>query len=77
MADCEKLAVCPFFTGHMAKMPAVASLMKSSYCLGDKTLCARYMVSVARVPVPADLLPNDVERARQLLSQHSTSAVQP
>ena len=69
MADCEKLQVCPFFTGHMAQMPAVASLMKASYCLGDKMRCARYMVSVAGVAVPADLLPNDVERARQLLSQ--------
>jgi hypothetical protein len=68
VADCEKLPVCPFFNGHMAQMPAVASLMKAHYCFGDKTQCARYMVSVAGVPVPADLLPNDVDRARQLLS---------
>lgn len=68
MADCERLAVCPFFTGHMARMPAVANLMKASYCFGDKRQCARYMVSVAGVPVPADLLPNDVDRARQLLT---------
>ena len=42
MAECEKLKKCPFFTGHMSNMPGVADLMKSTYCMGDKRLCARY-----------------------------------
>ena len=68
MADCEKLRTCPFFIDQMAQMPCVASLMKTTFCHGDKTRCARYQVFMAGVPVPADLLPNDVGRAQQLLS---------
>jgi hypothetical protein len=68
MADCEKLLTCPFFTDQMAQMPSVASLMKATFCHGDKTHCARYQVLMSGVPVPADLLPNDVGRAQQLLS---------
>ena len=70
MAFCEKLNSCLFFTGQMANMPAVSDLMKESYCKGDRTRCARYQVSVAGLTVPSDLFPNDVERARQLISPH-------
>ena len=69
VANCERLPKCPFFTGTMAKMPAVSGLMKQSYCYGDKTQCARYKVAQAGIPVPGDLLPNDLERARQLLER--------
>lgn len=69
MADCEKLQTCPFFADQMAQMPSVASLMKTTFCHGDKTRCARYQVLTAGVPVPVDLLPNDVGRAQQLLSR--------
>jgi hypothetical protein len=68
MANCEGLVSCPFFSGHMSNMPGVADLMKSTYCLGDKTLCARYQVSCAGISVPPDLLPNDISRAQQLLN---------
>ena len=68
MAECEKLTKCPFFTGHMLNMPGVADLMKSTYCLGDKLLCARYQLASGGVQVPIDLLPNDNARARELLS---------
>ena len=67
MADCEKLKKCPFFTGQMADMPSVADLMKKTYCLGDKTQCARYRVASAGIVVPADLFPHDIERARDIL----------
>jgi hypothetical protein len=69
MASCEKLATCPFFSGHMANMPGVADLMKKTYCLGDKNRCARYQLSSAGIAVPTDLLPNDVARASALLSK--------
>ena len=68
MAECEKLKKCPFFTGHMSNMPGVADLMKSTYCMGDKRLCARYQVASAGIQAPIDLLPNDNARARELLS---------
>jgi len=68
MADCERLYTCPFFAGQMAAMPAVADLMKKSYCLGDKMQCARYQVASAGGPVPADLYPNDRARAQHILN---------
>ncbi|HEX8924584.1 MAG TPA: hypothetical protein VF786_02270 [Terriglobales bacterium] len=67
MASCEKLEKCPFFAGTMANMPAVSNLLKQTYCLGDKTTCARYLVSTAGKPVPTDLFPNDTERAKEVL----------
>jgi hypothetical protein len=66
MADCEKLTKCLFFTGQMANMPAVSDLMRSTYCLGDKSKCARYIVSKSGKPVPEDLFPNDWSRAKRL-----------
>jgi len=69
MAECEKLAKCPFFNNQLADMPAVSGLLKQSYCLGDKSECARYEVSAAGLAVPADLFPNDTARARKLLER--------
>jgi hypothetical protein len=67
MAQCEKLLMCPFFNDKMKSTPKVAELMKQTYCLDDKTHCARYQVSSAGIPAPLDLFPNDTERAHQLL----------
>ena len=69
MANCEKLEKCPFFTDQMANMPSVAALLKKTFCLGDKTQCARYSVLSAGFTVPADLLPNDQDRASQILAK--------
>lgn len=69
MSECEKLAKCPFFNDRLNNMPAVSGLMKQTYCLGDKTQCARYQVASANVPVPLDLFPNDFSRARELLQK--------
>jgi hypothetical protein len=66
MAACGKLKTCPFFSGQIAEMPAVANLLKETYCFGDKMQCARYLFVLAGIPAPSDLLPNDVERAEQL-----------
>ena len=65
--ECEKLAKCPFFNDQLGAMPAVTGLLKQTYCLGDKTQCARYIVSARGIQVPPDLYPNDTARARQLL----------
>jgi len=67
MAECEKLGTCPFFSGQMKKMPSVADFMRRSYCLGDKTGCARYQLASKGIPVPTDLYPNDTARARKIL----------
>ena len=70
MADCELTAGCVFFNDKMVNMPATAELMKSRYCRGDNSQCARYMVyqKLGTPKMPADLFPGDIERARKILS---------
>ncbi len=67
MSACEKLGNCPFFSGHVAHMPAVANLLKENYCFDDSEHCARVQLSSTGKPVPDDLFPNDSERAEELL----------
>ncbi len=69
MANCEKLEKCAFFTDQMVNMPAVSALLKKTYCLGDKTQCARYRVATAGLQAPNDLLPNDIDRALQIVAK--------
>lgn len=70
MADCEMLATCPFFNDKMANKPGSAAVFKRKYCQGDNTTCARYMVfkALGKARVPADLFPNQDERARQVIA---------
>ncbi len=70
MADCKLLAGCPFFNDQMQGLDAVKDMMKSRYCKGDNSECARYMVfeKLGRPKVPADLSPNQTDRAKQILS---------
>jgi len=70
MADCECLPKCPFFNDKMQGVPAMISILKNKYCRGDNSICARYMVfkALGRERVPADLFPNQVERAQGLIS---------
>ncbi|HNY32136.1 MAG TPA: hypothetical protein PKO15_14730 [Fibrobacteria bacterium] len=69
MSECPSLPRCPFFQDKMANKPATANLMKSKYCQTDNSQCARWKVSQAKLPggVPADLFPNEWERASQLV----------
>ena len=67
MAECERLNKCPFFTDRMTSMPNVSEVMKRTYCLGDKTECARYQLASAGVPIPTDLYPPDTARASEIL----------
>ncbi len=67
--SCEKLAGCPFFNDKMSGSSATAAMLKQKYCQGDKTACARYIVSAAlgKDKVPADLYPHQAERLHALL----------
>lgn len=69
MPDCERLAGCAFFNDKMDQMPAMSDIIKTKYCCGDKTSCARYQVLIAlgKERVPADLFPNQTERAQALI----------
>ncbi len=71
MADCECLPKCPFFNNKMFDMmPAMIDILKTKYCQGEFSSCARYMVFKARgrEAVPVDLYPNQIERVAQILN---------
>lgn len=69
MPMCEKTEKCQFFNDRMENMPPTSPAMKESYCATDKTGCARYMVSTAGHPVPADLFPDMRDRAMGILGR--------
>ena len=50
-------------------MPAAAELMKSHYCLGDNSQCARYMVAskLGKEKVPVDLFLGQIDRVNEIL----------
>jgi hypothetical protein len=70
MADCEVLLKCVFFNDKMAEMPAIAASMKRRLCQGDNAQCARWIVRAKLGPtgVPADLFPNQLERANRIIA---------
>ncbi|ACV64504.1 conserved hypothetical protein [Desulfofarcimen acetoxidans DSM 771] len=70
MSECPRLKTCPFFNDKMASMPSTAELYKKKYCMTDCSKCARYMVLKEKGMdmVPADLFPNQYDRAKKLLS---------
>lgn len=70
--NCEKLEGCPFYNDQMSMEKGLGSLYKRKYCEGDKTLCARYKVSMTlgKEFVPADLYPNMFDRAEKIINEH-------
>ena len=71
MADCECLAKCPFFHDKMEGMPGMTGVYKRRYCEGSSRNCARHIVfrEFGATMVPADLFPNEVERADRVLDE--------
>jgi hypothetical protein len=66
---CPSTEKCPFFNDMMANMPAAVDLLKERYCLSDDhTTCARWRVKTALGTVPANLFPNQVAKAEQLIA---------
>ena len=68
--DCDCIAICPFFNDRMSEMPTMAEMMKRHYCKGDFSSCARHMVKekCGKERVPSDLIPNQRDRAQQILA---------
>jgi hypothetical protein len=71
MADCANLEKCPFFNDRMGNLPATAEIFKKKFCRSDFESCARLMVSrkLGKEKVPADLLPNQADRAQAIIAQ--------
>ena len=70
MPDCELLQGCPFFQDQMKGLDSIKDMFKKKYCRGDFSDCARYIVfkALGRANVPADLIPNQVNRAKQVIA---------
>lgn len=72
MAMCENLQKCPFYQGKMDMESGLGSMYKRRYCEGDKTLCARYIVSskLGKEFVPQTLYPNMAEKAQEIIDKN-------
>ena len=70
MANCEFLEGCLFFNDKMPGESGLGAMFKKTYCLGDNSNCARYIVAkqLGRKSVPVNLYPNMKERAENLVS---------
>ncbi len=70
MADCEKIAGCMFFNDKLTNMPAVVDTIRKSFCHGDYTRCARYMVTeiFGIESIPSDIFPGNSVRAKTILA---------
>lgn len=70
MNDCEMTGGCIFFNDRMANMPAMTDIYKQRYCKGSPATCARFVLAktLGRENVPANLYPNDMERAQSLMA---------
>lgn len=72
MAACEKLSKCPFYQGQMSADSGLGSMYKKRYCEGDKTQCARYMISTQLGPeyVTNNIYPNMTDLAKDMIAKH-------
>lgn len=72
MAQCEKLAKCPFYNDKMDISKGIGAIYKRKYCEGDKTICARYIVAtqLGAEYVTNQLYPNMNAAADKLLAEH-------
>ena len=71
MAECELIQKCIFFNNKMKDMPATADIIKNKFCKNDFISCARYRVakSLGREKVPADLFPQQAEKADKIIDE--------
>jgi len=69
VAECELTQNCIFFNDKMADMPSTAEIFKTIYCREDSSKCARMMIvrSLGRERVPADLFPNQADKAEGMI----------
>ena len=72
MATCEKLSKCPFYQDKMDINSGLGKIYKQKYCEGDKTACARYIISTQLGPefVTNHIYPNMNELADKMLAEH-------
>jgi hypothetical protein len=74
MANCEFLLICPFYKEKLKALPGLSEGLKKLYCLVERPVCARYMIAkgFGREKVPLDLFPNEIDRAKTIISQEQS-----
>jgi hypothetical protein len=75
MAECELTQTCPFFNEPtICTMSELVKQLKTTYCLGDNTKCARFGLykALGRKVVPKLMLPNQHDWARQILRDNKS-----
>lgn len=67
---CKYAANCPVFTAALGPLPHIGLRYRKAYCRGGWDECARFAVAeaVGRAGVPAGLLPNESQTARELVA---------
>jgi hypothetical protein len=72
MAICEKFSKCPFYQGKMDMNSGLGSMYKKKYCEGDKTICARYIIStqLGAEFVTNHIYPNMNDLANKMIAEH-------
>lgn len=70
MGECELIGGCAFF-GKEDRAHKVTELLRSQYCQGDPSACARHMIAMAvgQEHVPTDLYPNEIHSAHQIIDE--------
>ena len=71
MGECDEKESCSLLKDMLAYAPDLAQETLQAYCRQDPTTCARYMVlkELGAEGVPPNILPGDVRRATELISQ--------
>lgn len=71
MAQCNYLTDCPFFKETLENMPAETAVIKSQFCEGEYSQCARYMVrkALGSGKVPDYLFPRSVDKAERIIEE--------
>jgi hypothetical protein len=71
MGNCEQLPTCAFYNEKLKDLPGLSEGLKRLYCWNETPNCARFMVlkAIGREKIPLDLFPNELERAKTIISQ--------
>ena len=78
MPDCECLKDCLYFKSAIFdEIDGMREIRQQKYCKGDNSTCARYMIfkALGKEYVPKNLLPSQVEKAKEIIEQNKQSKV--
>jgi len=68
MADCKLTGRCPIFNDKMNIDKETAAAFKAKYCQGNNQDCARFTIFKNGKGVPPDLLPDMMDRAKEIIA---------